>query len=246
MIDPGNRFRNRLNRTHRGQFRSSQHNNRNAKRASRRDLAIGHGAAAVLGHEHFDTMSREKRALVGLGEGSASDDISDVRECERRNDRIDAADKIMVVGRGLERREFFAAMGEKDPPRRLTEHPGRLRYIVDLGPSIAGDRLPDSPAQRQQRKTGDHSGAGRIGRDDRSVRMGRVDQRIDPLRQQIFGQSFDTAESTDPHRCRLRRRGRCPARERERHNKIRPAGQSPRQRPRLRRAAKNEDTHVAC
>ena len=75
--------------------------------------------------------------------------------------------------------------------------------------------------------------------------MGRVDQRVDALLQEIIREPLRAAEAAAPHRYWQRRGSGRPARERERYAKIAAAGEALSETPRLRGAAENEDTHGA-
>jgi len=90
------------------------------------------------------------------------------------------------------------------------------------------------------------SGTGRIGRHDRRIWVGGIDQRIDPLGRKVASEPFGAAKAADPHRHRLRRRIGGAAGERKRHGKVAPLRKSRGERPRFGGAAKNEDaSHVA-
>jgi len=71
MIEPYQRFldaRHHRNRDRHLRPRGpGQHDDRQAEAARRRDLAIGRGAAAVLGNDDVDTMLGKKFAFVGTG-----------------------------------------------------------------------------------------------------------------------------------------------------------------------------------
>ena len=71
--------------------------------------------------------------------------------------------------------------------------------------------------------------------------MRRVDQRVDALAAQIFGEALGAAEPADADRNGLRQRLRRPAGERQRHGEIAARGEDAGQFSGLRRAAKDED-----
>ena len=168
------------------------------------------------------------------------------RQIERRFDRVDAADQIVVLRGCGERADVLAADGEKHPARRVAQRCNGAGGVRDLGPAVAGDRRPCRPAQRQQSNSRTRCGGGGIGRDRRGIGMGGVDQRVDPFSAQIIAETCNAAEAAEPHRNGLRRRRRGAAGERQRHRKIGAAGQPPGQLPRLDRAAENENpSHAA-
>ena len=78
-------------------------------------------------------------------------------------------------------------------------------------------------------------------------RRSGVDQPVDPLAREILCEPFGAAEAADAHRHRMRHRTAGAARERQGDRKIGAPRQAPRQLPRLRRAAEDEDApHAAC
>ena len=76
--------------------------------------------------------------------------------------------------------------------------------------------------------------------------MRRVDENIDFLVEEIIGQTLGTAETAEAHRNRRQCRSRRAACERERDREIGPRGEAFGKLPRLRGAAQDEDSHVAC
>src|SRR4029077_21236267 len=101
--------------------RTAQDDDVDAERARRGDLAVGRGTAAVLGDHHIDAMFGQQRMVVAFAERTAAGDIADMRQRQRRIDRINAADQIKVLRHFAERRELVAAERDKDAARRLTE-----------------------------------------------------------------------------------------------------------------------------
>ena len=73
------------------------------------DLAVGRRAAAVLGDDGVDAVCLEKLRGRRLRETAARENVGRIRHAERRLDRIDAADQIGVLRRGLEGRDFLTA-----------------------------------------------------------------------------------------------------------------------------------------
>ena len=71
--------------------------------------------------------------------------------------------------------------------------------------------------------------------------MGRVDQRIDPLGEEIFRKTGGSAEAAAAHRRGLRRRRLGAAGERDDDFKLGPIGQTLCQFARFRRAAEDKD-----
>ena len=100
-------------------------------------LREGCRAAAVLADDGVDAMLLEQRELVGFGERPARQDVGRVGHGERRLDRVDAADQIGVLRRGLEGGDLLPAQRQEDPPRLLAQALRRLRRVVDRDPAVA-------------------------------------------------------------------------------------------------------------
>ena len=151
-----------------------------------------------------------------------------------------------MLRRLREMSDLVAAEREEDAARRSAKRENGLHGIGDFGPTIAGDRRPGRPAQREQRHSRLRGGHGRIGGDDRGIGMGGVDQRVDALGGEIGRKAVGAAEAADPHRHRLGgRRGRA-ARQRKRYLEIGTARETPGQLPRLAGAAEYENVPHAA
>ena len=229
-----------------GRGRPAQHDHLDAERTRGGDLAIGGAAAAVLGDHDVDAMFGHQRAVIGLRERSAPGQINHMRQRQRRIDRIDAADQIMMLRRIGERRELIAAERDEHAARRLAQRTHRCRHVIDLDPAVAFDGGPGRPLQHHERHAGLPRSHERVRRDAAGIRMRRVDQHVDALARQIIRQARGAAEAAAADRNRLARGRSGPAGERQRHVELAAAGQSFRQQARFGRAAENEDAfHVA-
>ena len=246
MIDPGHGIRNAFDRRHGWQRRPAQHDHLDTKRASSDDLAVGGSTAAVLGNHDFAAMSGEQRTLVGLRERTAGDNVTGARHRQRRHDRLDAADQIVVLRGSGEGGNLLAADRKKHAARC---RPKRSNCILDaacVGPPVSGDGCPGRPAQRQQKDTGAFRGFDGMCRNDCGVRMGGVDQQVDVFGGKVRREAVGPAKTADAHRHRLSGwRGRA-AGEREDDGKVAPPGKLRRQLPCFDRAPEYENmSHVA-
>ena len=147
MIEPGKSFIDRRDGLYLRQRGAPQQDHGKVKRACRGDLAVSCLPAAVLGHHHIDAVAREQRSVVGLGEGPARRDVYRMRHGERRGHRIDAAHKIAVLRRSLERLKLLAAERKEHAVRRLAEGGDSIGNAVHLDPIVAGDLFPGRAAQ---------------------------------------------------------------------------------------------------
>jgi hypothetical protein len=247
MIQPEDGILHRLDGRHGGQSRSAQHDDLNSKRSRRRDLAVGRVAAAVLADNEFRAMLLQQRAFFGLGEWAACHNIARIGQHERRLDRIDAAHNIPMLRGGGECRDLLPADCEKHSARSASKRADCVGDVVDLDPSVACERGPRWPSQRQHIGPRSRGGFGRMVRYDGSVGMGCVDQHFDALYGKVGGEAFDAAKSADPHRHRLRAGPGGPAGERQRYAKISAARQPFGQLPRFDRASEYENMpHATC
>lgn len=220
MIEPVDRILHRLDRRHGRQRRPAKHDDRNAKSSRRGDLAVGRGAAAILAHNELGAMLLQQSAFIVFREWAARRNVGHVGHGERRLDWINAADDIVMLRSGGERRDILASDSEKHLAWHVSERADRAGDIVDVDPSVAGDLSPRWPSQCQNFSSCSCGGIGRMVRHDGGVGMGCVDQHIDMLRGKVVGEAVGAAKTSDPHRHRLGGRLRRAAGKRQRHAEI--------------------------
>jgi len=247
MIEPGQRILDAVDRRGSGHGRPAQHDHRKAECARRSDLAIGGSAAAVLGNDAFDAVRGKQRALVGFGKRTAASQILRMRDGERRLDRIDTADQIVVLRSCDQRIKLTAAERDEDATWRLAKRRNRVRDTVNQSPAITGDGRPGRPPQDDDGHRGVASGRKRIRRNDGRVRMRGVDQGVDTLTSEIVSKALSSAETADAYRHRLRCRRCGAAGERRRDVEFGARGEAPGENPGFRRAAEDKDAwHVSA
>ena len=218
-----------------------------AERAGRGDLAIGRAAAAVLGDDDLDPVRDHQRALVGFAERPARGDVDDMRQRQRRIDRIDAADQIKMLRRFGERREFVAAERDEYAARRSARACAPRRAAS----STSVQRSPATATQGGRRSATNgtsvlRAAAHGVGRNDAGIGMRGVDQRVDALADEIIGKPAAPPKPPTANRHGLRAPARGAAGERQRHVEIaRPARRSASS-ARFRGAAENEDAWHAA
>jgi hypothetical protein len=227
------------------QLRTPHHHHRQSKGARRRDLAIGRSATAVLGQHEVSLEFFEQAALIGFAEWSSASHISAMRDRQWRIDRVHAAHEIMMLRRCAERRDLLAAERDEYPPRRAAEHVDRLGDIGNLDPAIADDPRPRRPAQRDESDAGRRDRLRGVRRHLGGIGMRRIDQDVDALARQIVCEPGRTAEAASSHGDGLRRWLPGTAGERQGQRQVGLRRQPLRQQARFRRAAENEDAHVA-
>lgn len=247
MIEPSHDVLHGLDGRYLGQGRTAQQDDGQAEQPRRRDLAVGRRSTAVFGDDHVDGVCDQQCPIIGLGEWTTAGDIGSVRYGERRINRFDAAHEIVVLRRLREGADLGLAERNKNTARCFAECFHCRRGIRHLDPAVAGERRPGRTPKREQRDACGYCRRGCISRDDRSVRMRRVDEGIDAFGGEILRKTLGAAESADSHRRALRGGRRGAARERDRYGHVRAFAETLRQASRLCGAAENEDApHVVC
>jgi hypothetical protein len=247
MIEPSHDVLHGLDARYLGQRRTSQQDDGQAEHSRRRDLAVGRRSTAVLGDDHVDGVCDQQCPIVRLGEWTTAGDIGGVWYGERRINRLDAAHEIVVLRRLREGADLGLAERNKNTTRRFAECFHGRRGIRHVDPAVARERRPGRTPKREQWDACGCCRRSRIGRDDRSVRMRRVDEGIDAFGGEILRKTLGAAESADSHRRALRGRRRGAARKRDRYGHVRAFAETLRQASRLRGAAEYEDApHVVC
>jgi len=191
-------------------------------------------------------LMTKQRIDVVVAERPAGRHVNHLRQRQRRINRIDAADDIVMLRRLAERRQILTAERDEDATRRLPQRMHRRGGVAHLDPAVAGDRGPWSTPQRHAWHFGVPRGGGGIRRDDAGVGMRGIDQRVDALAHQIVGEAGGAAIPAAAHRHRLAGRRDGAAGKRQRDLKVGAACQPLREHSRFRGAAENEDAwHVA-
>ena len=214
---------------------------RQLKRAGCGDLAVGGRASTVLGHDDLDGVCGKRLALEFLSKRPALDNVSGVRDIQRRYHRINGANPIVMLRRLQQRRELLPANRDEDSLWSRTERLDRGDNIPHLDPVVPGFSDPRTSAQRDERGAGLSCCSLRILRDLPCERMGRINQTGDPLHREVADQSVHASEPSDASRNRLGEGCVRAARERERHAHIGSWSQTLRQQPGFSRPSKNED-----
>lgn len=219
------------------------HDHGKAERAGGGDLGVGRLAAAVLGDDHVDAMLAQQRDLILDGEGAAGEQVVGGRG-ERRLDRVDAANEIMMLRGGVEMVGLLPSDREEDAQWRASERDDRLGKRGDARPAIPLDWLPSGALEPDQRRAGRLSGALGIGRNLPGEGVGSVDQKVDAVALKKGSESIGAPEAAGAHRHGLRRRIGGAAGERQRDVEIGPQRQPAREIAGLGGAAQNEDASL--
>ncbi len=245
MIDKAERVIDSFNRADIVRLLALNHDHRDAESTGRSDLAIGGGSTTVLGDDDLDPVVDQKFPFSGFLEGAGRQHIARMGYAELRHDGIDAADQILVLGRGFEMESFLSADGEENAFRRGAESLDCVWDRANTGPAIAGFRFPRGAAQSKKRNSGAACRDRRIMRDACRKGMGGIDQKIEIFSLQKLGKSVAATEATAAGGNRLGH-GLCRASgERKQAVAIVAFSQRSSQLSRFGRAAKDQDTVFA-
>lgn len=182
------------------------HDHLDTELARRRDLAIGRGAATVLGDDEVDAMLLEQVDLVRFRERTAGKNCGDVGQGERRRYRVDAANDVLVMRGLLEVERLLPADRQENATRRPTERGHGLGHALDARPAVSAFKFPGGTAERKNRRSGCFRRRGGIVRNTGCEGMRRIDQQRDVLRLQEGGKPFCAPETADAGRQQLRAR----------------------------------------
>ena len=219
-------------------------NDGKAEAARGGDLAVGGLAAGILADDHVDATLAQKRLLRLDGEGAAGEQVVDMGSGKRRIDGINAAHEIMVLRRGIESLRLLPADGEEHAARHIAQRRHGPGHRGNPRPAVALDLLPAEPFEPEERNARRRARRAGIGGNPPCKGMGRIDQQVDGLGQEMGLEPRRAAEAAGAHRDGLRRGVERAAGERQRDGKIGPAGKPAREAARLGRAAQYEDAFL--
>ena len=246
LIEPGNRFAHVGYPAASGVRRPADQQHRDAEGSRGGNLTVGRFASAVLRYHHLDGVLDQQRPLLFLAERPALLDVSRMRRRQRRLNRVDTANEVVMLRSRRKGRDLLPPQSEKYAARRRTQSTHGINGVGYLGPSISGNGTPGRPAQRNQRRIRLSSGAHCISRYRRRVGMSRIDQGVNSLVAQVLCEAGSPAESAAPYGHGLRQRRDSAAGQRQGHGHVGARRKKLRQLPRLGRASKNQDmSHVA-
>lgn len=212
------------------------------KRAGRLDLGVGRAPAAVLCHQHLDTLVFHERELVSERERTSRKDQLVIRQGVDFRRPVYRSHDVAMLRRLRECGELQPALSEKNSPALSPKSRDGIVHRRDLDPAVIGFARPRGAGEHDKRRAGRAAGGDRVGRDARSERMGRVDNGVDVLAGDKRRQAFGAAKAADASRdWRRSRFGRRP-RKREDCRNIGLIRDPPRKRAGLRRPAENEQT----
>lgn len=215
-----------------------------AENARSDDLAMGGLSTGILAYDHLDPMFVKKGHLVLHREGTARQQVFDLRRIERRIDGIDAAHEIVVLRRGIEGLGLLPSDGEEHAAGVFSERGDSVRYRGDTLPAVAVRFVPATSLQMQKRNAGLKACGAGIGGNLMGEGMRGVDQEIDRLSAEIVDKAGNAAEAAAAHRHGLRGGIDRAAGKRERHGEIVACYQARRKLAGFGRSAQYEDASL--
>ena len=245
MIDPIERSVECFDRRQAGCLGALNHDYLDAKLARRLYLRVGRITAAVLGDDHLDAMPAQRLQLVLQAERPPAMDVADIGRRQRRLDRIDAADPVVVMGGGICIMSLLPPGCQEHPQGRYAKRGDSLRNTMHGKPIIARDRRPGRSTQGKGRNAALSRCLCGIGGDAGREWMSRIDHQIDRFIAQIAGKTLCAAEAAAAHRDRLRGRIGGSAGKRQHDIEIGAGGECYRQRAGLRRASQDQNASLA-
>ncbi len=196
MIDRRQHRFNGGNRLHGGGWRPRDHEYFDAELACSLDLRISRRTATVLGHKGIDAMGTEQRNFAFDVVRAAIEDELDVGKNKRRLDRIDASNKVKVLGGGFGAMGFLAPDCQEDPARGEAKPLYRFRDGRNRRPTITRFSHPFRPAQGECGYACGSGGLTGTSGDASRERMRCIDQKVETTITQKGGQTFGTTKTT--------------------------------------------------
>lgn len=201
-------------------LRPRDHDDRKAKLARSRDLAVGGLAATVLGDNDLDTVRKQKRVFVGFRKRSAIEDVIRAGDPLSHVHRLDAAHDVAVLRAGGESTGFLTTDREKHRARRFAEQRHSLIGVPCVDPVVAKLLVPWRSLEAHKWHGGGKGSLDSIGGDTCSKRMSGVDKHVDMPCPQPVRQPLRATEAPDAQLASLRQRIFRSAGKRQRHAHI--------------------------
>lgn len=224
--------------------RPLDHDNRQMELSGRFDLAVTCCATRVFRYHDLNAVFFQHTDFVLRCERTACSDVTRIRQLQRRFHGIDAADEIVVLGRGLKRKKLLSTERQKHASALAAKRDDRLIDALDTLPVIARLTLPGRTRKPDERNACSLRRLHGIGGNSGGIGMGRIHQNIEIPGADEIRQPRRTAEAATAHGYGLFHRGDRAARHGEQDTIAgifaQPAGQE----AGIGRAAKNE--YGAC
>ncbi len=211
------------------------------ERTGSRDLSISRTSATVFRDDHVNGVRQQQLALLPFRERPTTQDVARMRNRQRRLNRIDASNHVMMLRRAGKCLEVLTTERQEHMPGRFTQSANGRLCINDIYPAIALDRTPRRSANRKQGCTGSCGCLRRVCRDRGRVGMRGIDQEMNRRSEEILRQSIDASEPPAPRRYGLIQWCSRAPRERHSHGNIISASEDRGELAPLRRTTQNQN-----
>ena len=208
------------------------------------DLAIARTAARVFRNQSVDSVLGEHADFILQREGTACGHVPRLREDQRRIHGVDAADEIMVLGCGFERKKLLPSQSQKHAFAFASDRRHSLFDAGHLMPYVTRLALPGRPGKDDKRHFGEPRRLNGIGGNSRRIGMSCVHENVETPAANEIRKTAGATEATTAHRHRLFDRRKCSASHGEQNAVTGFLRQPACQYPGIRRAAKDE--YGAC
>lgn len=180
-------------------LRPVDHDDRQAEPSRCFDLAIARAATGVFRDHRLDAVFFQHADFVVQRKGTARGNIARMRQFQWRLHRVDAADEIVVPGRGFERKKLLSAERQKYMFAFVAERGDCLFDSVDTMPPVTRLALPGGTRKDDQRNFGKPCCLNGIGGNLRRIGMGGVHQNIETLGANEIRQPARAAKTAAAH-----------------------------------------------
>lgn len=178
---------------------AAKHQNFDMARACCLNLPVSGASTTILGNDRVNSIARQHRLFGCLIERPARQNILRIRHSQRRLNRINAADNIVMLRRSLERQQLLAAKRKEDATRLVAQRLHRIHGCINHCPTVARDALPCGAAQSEKWNVSLTRRLSNIGRDACGVGVSGVDDQTDIVLANVSGQTLRTAKTAGAH-----------------------------------------------
>jgi hypothetical protein len=243
VIEPRNSLGNRCDGRAIRKRWPPEHEDRNPEQSGCRDLAVGRLSPTVFCDHSVYGKRLEHRPILTLRERAARKNVMSVRHLERRLDRIDAADEVVMLWGSGKWSQFLPPNCQKDVSGALAQRTNCILRIGYIDPDITVHGGPRRPAKGEDWRVSLRSGLHGIRGNRFGIRMRCIDQEIDALSAKISCKSVSTPEAASAYRDGLSGGRRGAAGKRNRGDEL-TAGERESKLASLRGTSQNQDVWV--
>lgn len=177
-------------------LRSSDHDNRKVKLPCRFNLSVAGLAARVFRNKHFNAIVSQHDDFIFQGKRPASGYVNRIGHRQRWLDRINAADKVMMLRSRLEGQKLLPTQGEEGTFCGTAKRIDGLFNRCNMVPVITRLLHPRGSVQRNERDMRQLGCLDGIGGNARRIGVRGIHQKIKTIVFYEAGQTFRAAKTT--------------------------------------------------